>query len=328
MRIYRLFSMAYAVTCEVSFEERRAFFELLRQRQLESEPPFFSKQLAETCPCCGYPIFDREATRNHNCLICGWPYQSLSSKTQLRELLLSGRKDFEEEWIAFPLTDIQPWLGWDTPVDLALHQAIVSFFNRMVGESQYDLLNHLLDACHQLLSYKAFRRDVGLQLWESHKELLDEKEDAVFDFNEEEIEKTFFEYIDTEQWDYLNYFLDPRYCLTVSYDPVKDVLLRFDVAETSALSQRDWIYFVLNLQVDDPLYLQIDRDPLEQPVGVILCDFTGKQVGFVPAALTPQVLKWLEKGGHLSAVIEQVEAEGQSLHISVALLCFKPELLA
>jgi len=322
MRIYRLFSTANDASFSVSFEERRAFFELLRQRQLEAGSSFFSKLLSETCPCCGYPVFDRESKRNHTCLICGWPFQSLSQKKQLWNMLEDARERFEKEWIAVPLTDVQAWLGWNTPFDLRLHQAIVSFFNRMVGESEYEMLNHLLEACHQLLSYLAFRRDAGMQLWESHKKILDDNEEAIFDFNESEINKTFFDFVDVGEWDYLNYFLNPYYCLSVSYDPEKDVLLYFEVAETDALGDRDFIYFSLNLQVDDPLFLQLDHGAIDEPTLVALRDFTGKPLGFVPLGHTPKIIDWMKKGAQLSAVVEKVDVEGQQLQVGVKLLCF------
>ena len=58
--------------------------------------------------------------------------------------LQNAQRAFEQEMIAHSLTPIQPWLGWDTPNDLRLHQILAAVFDRMVGERDYELLNHLL----------------------------------------------------------------------------------------------------------------------------------------------------------------------------------------
>jgi len=317
--MYRLFSPAFYAANPVAFEERRLFFDSLRQRQLQADPPFFSKELLDTCPCCGYPVFDTVEKRSQGCLICGWQHDNSVSKGDLVKTLLEARKLFDRDLIANPLTSLQPWLGWDTPVDLRLHMVLACAFNSMVGESKYEILDHTLDLCHQLLTFQAFRRDAGLRLWESHRQSLENHSIEAYEFNEEEVENTFFQYTKVEDWDYLDHFLFPFHCIAISYDPQRDVAFRCVVEDIDRLPRRDWLYFTNNLQVDDPLMLFVNNNTAET-LRIEVCDFTGKRLGFLPFLRSVEVEERLEDGEYLVAMIENVELEDNRFQVEIAVV--------
>lgn len=319
--MYRLFSPSFYAANPVAFEERRLFFDSLRQRQLQADPPFFSKELLDTCPCCGYPVFDLNEKRSQGCLICGWVHDDTMKKSSLVKTLLEARKTFDNDLIATPLTVLQPWLGWNTPVDLRLHMVLACAFNSMVGESKYEVLDHTLDFCHQLLTFQAFRRDVGLRLWESHHQSLENQSIAAYEFNEEEVENTFFEYMKVEDWDYLDHFLFPFHCISISYDPQKDVIFRCGVEDIDRLPHRDWLYFTNNLQVDDPMMLFLN-EAASEPARVEVCDFTGKRLGYLPFLRSVEVEERLEDGEYLAAMIEKVTVQDNRLWVDIAVVAY------
>lgn len=322
--MYRLFSPNFFASNPVRFEERRIFFDTLRERQYQSDPPLFTKELSSTCPCCGYPVFDIDNGRTDSCLMCGWLFHPPYSKAEMKIALMDARKAFENDLIARPLTPHQPWLGWNTAIDLRLHMVLAAAFNSMVGESRYETLEHTLDLCHQLLSYQAFRRDVGTRLWKSHHEALEGHQTEAFEFNEDEVENTFFQYVDADQWDYLNYFLFPFHCLSPSYDPLTDLLFNCGVEKIDELDPKDWLYFVVNLQVDDPLFLfVVDDDNGKEQVEI--CDFTGKHLGMLPFLRSVEILERMEDGETFMANTVSIETEPEILRVQIAVFsCTEP----
>jgi hypothetical protein len=276
MRLYQLFSEHYFLEHHRSFDERWQFFQLVLEHQMESTLQLFSKELAETCPCCGYPVFDTDGRRAHHCLICGWAFFAETRSAGGKIELHTARRAFEREMIAQPLTDIQPWLGWDTPVDLRLNQIVAAGFDKMVGEKNMDLINHLLEFCHQLLSYKAFRREVGIQLWEGHKDSLLANEIDQYEFKEEEVEKTFYHYIHADNWTYLKHFLHPFHCVGIDTEDM-EVIATSSVEDLDQLMMEDRRYFAYNLEPQDPLYFVTDGDNQ-----IYLHDFAGKELGRLP----------------------------------------------
>ena len=314
--MYRLFSPTFYAVNPVRFEERRIFFNALRERQQQSDPPLFTKELSNTCPCCGYPVFDIEGGRSGSCLLCGWLFHPVYEKSDLKIALMDARKAFEEDMIAIPLTPHQPWMGWDTPIDLRLHLVLASAFNSMVGESRYDILEHTLELCHQLLSYQAFRRDVGMRLWESHRKAVESQKTEAFEFNEEEVENTFYQYVDAENWAYLNYFLIPIHCLSISFDPETDLVFNCPVDEIESLEYKDWLYFVVNLQIDDPLFLFEIEDEDGQAL-IEVCDFTGKHLGVLSFLRSVEVLERMNDGEYFVAAVSTIEIEMNRLKVNI-----------
>lgn len=273
----------------------------------------FSKELADTCPCCSYPVFDPEGRRVHQCLICGWPFftdhHTVTGKIELQ----AAQRAFEQDMVAQVLTPIQPWLGWDTPVDLQLHQILAAVFDRMVGERDYELINHLLEFCHQLLSYKAFRRDVGTQLWENHKDALEAKQIEQYEFKEDEVERTFFHYIHAENWTYLKYFLDPYHCVRVGQEGLR-ILGKAEVLEIDELLTEDRRYFAYNLESGDPLV------PVANEYGqMYLHDFTGKELGRMPDLPAAQIRSLQENGNMVYLSVGDVNYSQGVLLVTVGI---------
>ena len=314
MKLYRLFSPQYFQDHHPSFSARRSFFQRVIQYQREAEIQVFSKELAETCPCCGYPVFDPDGHRVHYCLICGWPFYTDHSTLDGKVTLKSAQYAFEQDMVAQGITEIQPWLGWDTPVDLRLHEVLATVFDRMVGERDYELLNHLLEFCHQLLSYKAFRRDVGMQLWENHKNILQEEGSEQFEFKEAEVEKTFFHYIHADNWTYLRYFLNPYHCIRVSFSGLQ-ILGKTQVLGIEELLSEDRRYFAFNLETGDPLYPQIS----EMTGQIFLYDFTGKELGHLPDVPAAQTSALMERGAAIYLAVGDVSYGHGKLLVTVTI---------
>lgn len=313
MKLYRLFSPQYYHDHHPSFKARWTFFQRVIQHQREAEIQIFSKELADTCPCCSYPVFDPEGRRVHQCLICGWPFYTDHSTVTGKIELKNAQRTFEQDMVARSLTPIQPWLGWDTPVDLELHQVLAAVFDRMVGERDYELLNHLLEFCHQLLSYKAFRRDVGTQLWESHKEELEAKKIEQYEFKEPEVERTFFNYVNADHWNYLKYFLNPYHCVRIGLSGLQ-ILGKADVLAVDELLTEDRRYFAFNLESGDPLY------PAENEFETIyLHDFTGKELGRLPDGPAQQVRRLLDLGASVYFAVGEVLYQQGLLSVTVVI---------
>ncbi len=313
MKLYQLFSRQYYQDHHPSFSVRWAFFQRVIEHQRGAELQIFSKELADTCPCCGYPVFDPDGRRMKQCLLCGWPFYTDTRSVTGQIELQTAQYAFEQNMIAQPLTPIQPWLGWDTPIDLRLHQILSAIFDRMVGERDYELINHLLEFCHQLLSYQAFRRDVGTQLWESHKDDLEAEAIEKFEFKEAEVERTFFHYISAEHWTYLKYFLDPFHCVRVSFNGMK-ILGKTQVLEIEELLTEDRRYFAYNLESGDPLYPQVNDFGQ-----MFLHDFMGKELGRMPDIPAAQILGAQERGASVYLAVGDVEYSRGSLMVTVVI---------
>ncbi len=227
--------------------------------------------------------------------------------------LQAAQRSFEEEMVAHVLTPIQPWLGWDTPVDLRLHQVLATIFDRMVGERDYELLNHLLEFCHQLLSYQAFRRDVGTQLWETHHDELEAHKIQQYEFKEAEVEKTFFHYIQADHWTYLKYFLNPYHCIRVGFNGLQ-ILGKTEVLEVNELLTEDRRYFAFNLEPGDPLY------PEANSFGMIyLHDFTGKELGRLPDVPAAQIQSLQQRGATVYLAVGEVIYQRGELLVTVVI---------
>ena len=313
MRLYQLFSEHYFLENHRSFDERWQFFQLVLEHQMESTLQLFSKELAETCPCCGYPVFDTDGRRVHHCLICGWAFFADTRSAGGKIELQTARRAFEREMIAQPLTDIQAWLGWDTPMDLRLNQVVAAGFDRMVGEKNMDLINHLLEFCHQLLSYKAFRREVGIQLWESHKEALLANDIDQYEFKEEEVEKTFNHYIHADNWTYLKHFLHPFHCVGVDVEEVP-IIASSRIADLDQLMTEDRRYFAYNLEPQDPLFFITDSDGK-----VYLHDFTGKELGSLPDETARLMTDHWETGTAFFILVDRCKYDSGELAVEVVI---------
>ena len=313
MKLYRLFSPQYYHDHHPSFEARWHFFQRVLEYQRTAEIQVFSKELAETCPCCSYPVFDPDGRRVHQCLICGWPFYTDHASVTGKIELQAAQRAFEQDMVAHSLTPIQPWLGWDTPVDLRLHQVLATIFDRMVGERDYELLNHLLEFCHQLLSYKAFRRDVGTQLWESHHHDLEAKQIEQFEFKEAEVEKTFFHYIQADHWTYLKYFLNPYHCVRIGLSGLQ-ILGKTQVLEVDELLTEDRHYFAFNLEHGDPLYPAVNEYGL-----MYLHDFIGMELGRMPDQPAAQILSLQERGASVYLAVGDVHYQHGSLEVTVVI---------
>ena len=313
MKLYRLFSPQYFHDHHPSFNARWSFFQRVIQHQREAEIQVFSKELAETCPCCSYPVFDPEGRRMHQCLICGWPFYTDHTTVTGKIELQNAQRAFEQDLVAHTLTPIQPWLGWDTPTDLQLHQVLAAVFDRMVGERDYELLNHLLEFCHQLLSYKAFRRDVGTQLWESHRDELEAKRIEQYEFKEDEVERTFFHYVNADHWTYLNYFLNPFHCVRIGFNGLH-ILGKTQVLEVDELLTEDRRYFAFNLESGDPLYPTVNEFD-----HIYLHDFTGKELGRLPDVPSAQVKTLLDQDASVYLSVGETEYDHGLLTVTVVI---------
>ncbi|MBN2046602.1 MAG: hypothetical protein JW750_02065 [Anaerolineaceae bacterium] len=313
MRLYKLFSPQHYHQNHPGFEKRRNFFDQLRLEQEKRDYYFLSRQLGYTCPCCGYPV--RNILRDRTiCPICGLEDQRENGKDVQIELY-DLRRVFERRLVARPLVERQQWVGWDTQVDLMLHRIIAAGFDSMVDEEDFYLIDHALVFCHQLLSYATFRMDVGTRLLELHQADLEEhSRGELFSFNEREIEKTFFEYVEADGWDYLQYFLNPSHIVRAAPSE-ETAMLTCRVAGTSYLSREDWIYCYANLELGDPLTLKPEPDNVNDHNAVLVLDFTGKKLGYIERDCAQRISQTIQSGTRCYGIVQEVANENGHLRI-------------